>query len=539
MIALKSDDSIFFTDHLIIGSGIAGLMLALKLSRISNKVTLIAKESLVNSNTSRAQGGIASVLDDKEDSFSQHAADTLSAGGGLCREDVVKVIVEGGPKAIKELIELGVNFTKSTSQGGHKYHLTREGGHSQRRVIHAEDLTGKEVVRAMAEAVKKDPNIAVYENQQAIELLTSDKYSPSFSHNVCLGAYILNKDTGSIYQIRSQGTYLCTGGQGRVYQYTSNYDGATGDGVAMGWRAGCKVANLEFMQFHPTCLYQPEAKTFLISEALRGEGAVLKNMEGHEFMTDVHPLGSLAPRDVVAKAIDTEIKRTGVTNVYLDATKIAKDKLENHFPNIFKTCLKYGIDIRKDLIPVVPAAHYNCGGLVVNVAGKTTVGNLFAVGETACTGLHGANRLASNSLLEALVMADKAAAHVKKYGLKSFPFVDVPPWSFEDTVPSDELVVLSHTWDEIRRMMWNYVGIMRTTKRLQRALERIILIRSELNKYYWDYQVTSSFIEVRNLADIAYLTIRCALTRKESRGIHYTLDYPEQDHSKAKDTILW
>lgn len=523
--------------HLIIGSGIAGLSLARKLSR-SGHVILIAKSSLEENNTRYAQGGIASVLS-PDDSFDEHIQDTLIAGAGLCRKDVVKIVVEGGPQAIGELIELGVDFTKASSEEG-SYHLTKEGGHSQRRVIHSNDLTGKEVLRALVAAVKSDDNITIYENHFALDLLTSDKYSPDFSKNSCLGAYVLDRYSGEVRSIRADKTYLCAGGHGKVYLFTSNPDGATGDGLAMGWRAGCKVANLEFMQFHPTCLYHPDAKNFLISEAVRGEGAILRDANGKEFMERYHQLASLAPRDIVARAIDLELKKSGAPHLYLDATKLTKKKLTEHFPNITATCAKFGIALDKDYIPIVPAAHYSCGGIMVDHYGQTSIQGLYAIGEVACTGLHGANRLASNSLLEALVFADRVANHAAQVtNTNSAPTdVKIPEWNEGNAAVPDELVVLTHTWDEIRRLMWNYVGIVRSEKRLQRAFDRIVSIKKELSTFYWNYKITEQLLEVRNLADVAYLTIRCARKRKESRGIHYNLDYPELLGGKPLDTIL-
>ena len=527
------------TEHLIIGSGIAGLMLAHKLGQFS-KVIVIAKGSLLENNTAYAQGGIASVLG-PEDSFDQHIEDTLEAGAGLCRRDIVRMVVEKGPQLINELIELGVDFTRSKdATDSQPYHLTREGGHSARRIIHANDLTGQEVLRALIQAVMDNPNIQVFDGMFAVDLLTTDKYRPQFTTNNCLGAYVYDSAHKKIIQFRSQATFLCTGGHGKVYLYTSNPDGATGDGLAMGWRAGCKVANLEFMQFHPTCLYSPKAKTFLISEAVRGEGAILKDTQGQPFMQKYSPLESLAPRDIVARAVDLEIKKSGMSFVYLDARGIGEEKIKAHFPNIYAVCLQQGIDMTKEMIPVVPAAHFSCGGLVTDSWGRTTVSNLFAIGEVACTGLHGANRLASNSLLEALVFADRAAKHLQSAGLPPLPETKVPDWNSSNTIPADELVVLTHTWDEIRRIMWNYVGIVRSQKRLQRAYDKINAIRNELQSYYWYHQIDTSLLEVRNIADVAELTIRCAMKRKESRGIHYTLDYLEQDSSQEPiDTLIW
>jgi L-aspartate oxidase len=527
------------TEHLIIGSGIAGLMLAHKLGQFS-KVIVIAKGSLLENNTRYAQGGIASVLG-PEDSFEQHVEDTLEAGAGLCHRDIVRLVVEKGPALINELISLGVDFTRDKNGSLElPYHLTREGGHSARRIIHASDLTGQEVLRALIEVVTRNPNIQVYDGMFAVDLLTTDKYRPQFGSNSCLGAYVFDSEQNQITQFRAQATFLCTGGHGKVYLYTSNPDVATGDGLAMGWRAGCKVANLEFMQFHPTCLYSPKAKNCLISEAVRGEGAVLKDAQGQPFMHKFSPLESLAPRDIVARAVDREIKKSGLPFVYLDARSIGAEKIQAHFPNIHKVCLEQGIDMTKEMIPVVPAAHFSCGGLATDSWGRTTVSNLFAVGEVACTGLHGANRLASNSLLEALVFADRVSHHVQSFGLPLIPDTRVPDWNSAGTIPTDELVVLTHTWDEIRRIMWNYVGIVRSEKRLQRAFDKINAIRNELQSYYWEHQIDTSLLEVRNLADIAFLTIRCAMKRKESRGIHYNLDYLEQDNTQEPlDTLIW
>jgi L-aspartate oxidase len=527
------------TEHLIIGSGIAGLMLAHKLGK-DQRVTVIAKDRLFENNTRYAQGGIASVLS-PEDSFENHIEDTKLAGAGLCHDEVVSLVVHGGPNAIQELIQLGVDFTRNTEPTSEHdlYHLTREGGHSQRRVIHADDLTGKEVIRALVEAVRSNPNIEIFEDAFAIDLITTDKYAPTFDQNRCLGAYVLDRQTGLISKFSAQATYLCTGGHGKAYLYTSNPDGATGDGLAMGWRAGCKVANLEFMQFHPTCLFHPEAKTFLISEAVRGEGAELKNARAEPFMHRYHKLGSLAPRDIVARAIDQELKKSGTSHLYLDARHLGSEKIQRHFPNIYKTCKEYGIDMVHEMIPIVPAAHYSCGGLIVDSWGRTNVRNLFALGEVACTGLHGANRLASNSLLEALVFADRVNLCVRQRRIVEREAFEIPDWDSGDAIVPDELVVLTHTWDEIRRLMWNYVGIVRSEKRLQRAYDRVLSIRKELSTYYWNYQIHEQLLEVRNLADVAYLTIKCALKRKESRGIHYNIDFPNPGQERAKDTIIW
>lgn len=520
------------TNTLVIGAGIAGLKAALEAST-HHDVVLIAKGPLVEANSYYAQGGIAGVLSG-EDSFEKHIADTLKAGAGLCHADLVKKVVEHGPSAIKELIDIGVEFTKTSDQSD--FHLTKEGGHSERRVIHAEDLTGKAVMEALIAKVKGHPRITVVENQFAVDLLTSDKFFPQFNGNVCLGAYILDRSSDLVYKITSRTTILATGGHGRIYRYTTNPESATGDGLAMAWRAGCKVANLEFMQFHPTTLYHPEMRSFLISEAVRGEGAVLRNHDGVDFTKGYHPMGSLAPRDIVARAIDSELKRTGEAHVYLDATVLG-EKIQHHFPNIFETCSRLGLDIHREWIPVVPSAHYSCGGVVVDDCGRTSIKGLYAIGEVACSGLHGANRLASNSLLEALVFS-KLAANAARKDMNSNLHVEIPEWDPGSSISPDEQVVLSHTWDEIRRLMWNYVGIVRTNKRLNRAYARIKAIRQELEQYYWDYRLNDRLLEVRNLAEVAHLTIRCAMKRKESRGIHFNLDYSEQN-ANALDTIVW
>ncbi len=525
--------TVLHVQNLIIGSGIAGLSLALKLAQ-RQKVLVIAKAALTESNTWFAQGGIASVLD-ASDSFAKHIEDTLAAGAGLCHPGIVERVVTGGPAAIKGLVDLGVPF--SNHEGA--LHLTREGGHSHRRVIHATDVTGRAVTQTLLDAVRRHPNVTVLEHQMAIDLITTDKYAPDFGEGRCLGAYVLDRKTQAIYRVMSRHTFLCTGGHGKIYRYTTNPDLATGDGLAMGWRAGCKVANLEFMQFHPTCLYHPKAKTFLISEAVRGEGGILKDKHGRDFMRDYHPLASLAPRDIVARAIDSELKKSGETNVYLDVRHLGEAAITRQFPNIHATCLSYGIDMTREMIPVVPAAHYSCGGIVVSADGRTSVGGLYALGETACTGLHGANRLASNSLLEALVFAAAVADDALADPVTEPADVPVPDWDVGSAVPQDELVMLTHAWDEIRRLMWNYVGIVRSDARLTRALSRITALREELDSYYWEYQVTDQLLEVRNLALVAWLTVRCAMARKESRGIHFNIDYPEaQTALPPRDTIL-
>ncbi len=517
------------TDHLIIGSGLAGMLLALKIAQGSKgqKVSLITKGPLLESNSFYAQGGIASVLG-PGDSFEEHIQDTLKAGAGLCHEERVRQIVEGGPKAISDLIAFGVPFTKE-AQG---YHLTQEGGHSQRRVVHAQDATGRAIMESLARAIRHHPRIEVWENRIGIDLITTDRTAPKFLKNRCLGAYVLHSPTQEISQFLAPKTYIATGGHGRLYLYSSNPPGATGDGLAMGYRAGCRVANLEFMQFHPTCLFHPAHTRFLISEALRGEGALIRNKKGELFIKE----GSLAPRDIVARAIDYELKKTGETHVYLDVSPLGEDKLKKLFPNIYTLCRDLGIALDKEGIPVVPAAHYSCGGILIDEDGRTGIQGLFALGEVACSGLHGANRLASNSLLEACVLADRVAAATLIDPQEPMD-LDLPPWDEGQAIPSHEQVILSHNWDELRRLMWNYVGIVRSQARLKKALRRIELIREEVDEYYWKYRVNRELLEVRNLVCVAWLTVRCALRRKESRGIHYTLDQPET-LARGIDTIL-
>src|ERR1051325_2770155 len=515
-------------DFLILGSGIAGLSYALKVAP-RGRVAIVTKKDRAESNTNYAQGGIAAVTS-KEDSFELHVRDTLEAGAGLCKEPVVRTIIEEGPARIAELIELGMHFSEREiprSNGARELDLGKEGGHSKRRILHAKDVTGREIERALLAAVAAQPNIQVFENHLAIDLITSRKLGHPGSHR-CLGPYVFDKASGQVDTFAAPITLLATGGCGKVYLYTTNPDIATGDGIAMAYRAGAPVANMEFIQFHPTCLFHPKAKSFLISEAVRGEGGVLKTIEGVEFMDPYHPLKSLAPRDVVARAIDNEMKKSGADHVLLDITHKPARFLIERFPNIYQNCLRYGLDMTKEPIPVVPAAHYQCGGVLTDVNGATELPGLHAVGEVACTGLHGANRLASNSLLEALVCAHRAAEGVIAYPMPQLK-VEIPHWQSGSAHDADELVVVSHNWDEIRRLMWDYVGIVRTNKRLQRAQNRIARLQEEIQEYYWDFTVTSDLLELRNIATVAELIIECALQRPESRGLHYNLYYPASD----------
>ncbi|MBB1521141.1 L-aspartate oxidase [Aquipseudomonas guryensis] len=524
-------------DVLIIGSGAAGLTLALTLPQ-HLRVAVLSKGDLANGSTYWAQGGVAAVLDDT-DTIESHVADTLNAGGGLCREDAVRFTVEHSREAIQWLIEQGVPFTRGDEHeredGGFEFHLTREGGHSHRRIIHAADATGAAIFNTLLQQARQRPNVELLEQRVAVDLITERKLGRSGQR--CLGAYVLNRHTGEVDTFHARFVILATGGAAKVYLYTSNADGACGDGIAMAWRAGCRVGNLEFNQFHPTCLYHPQAKNFLITEALRGEGAQLKLPNGERFMARFDPREELAPRDIVARAIDHEMKRLGIDCVYLDISHKPADFIKTHFPTVYERCLQFGIDITRQPIPVVPAAHYTCGGVVIDSSGHTDVPGLYAIGETSFTGLHGANRLASNSLLECFVYARSAAADiVAQLDSVNMPG-ELPTWDASQVTDSDEDVIIAHNWDELRRFMWDYVGIVRTNKRLQRAQHRVRLLLSEIDEFYSNYKVSRDLIELRNLALVAELMIESAMRRHESRGLHYTLDYPQQ-LPEAHDTIL-
>ncbi len=534
-------------DYLVMGSGIAGLMSALHLSR-HGRVLVVTKKDRAESNTNYAQGGIACVMD-SDDSFAQHVADTLDAGAGLCHEDVVREIVSNGPARITELERFGLKFAGLTGDGGRTYDLGREGGHSQRRVLHAGDITGQVVERTLLGQAQSNPNISILDHCMVIDLITTGWLADRLARpgdaahapgeNRCVGVYALDENTAEIFAIRAPATILATGGGGKVYLYTSNPDIATGDGVAMAWRAGVPIKNMEFIQFHPTILHHPKAKSFLISEAVRGEGAVLVDGEGKPFMDHYDPRSSLAPRDIVARAIDREMKLSGAPCVYLDIRKHSAEFLINRFPNIYAWCLSLGIDMARDLIPVVPAAHYFCGGVEATVDGRTALPGLYACGEVACTGLHGANRLASNSLLEALVCSAQMADHLGETLRQGVQTIHIPEWEYGSAVPSDESIVLEHNWNEVRTCMWDYVGIVRSDKRLERAARRIRNLRQEIRQYYLDYLVTPDILELRNIADVGELIIRSAQIRKESRGLHYTLDYPDRDNGGGvHDTVI-
>ena len=513
------------TDILVIGSGIAGLYFAIKASDYAD-ITIITKKEKAESNTNYAQGGIAAVLS-PTDSFNKHVQDTLIAGDGLCDRNIVERVVKEGPIHIKELMNLGVKFSKT--HDGSDLHLTREGGHSERRVVHSKDLTGKEVESSLLHAVMEKQNVNILENHIAINL--------KVKNNKCLGCYVLDQINNEVYNLSSKLTVLATGGAGKVYIYTSNPDIATGDGIAMAYRAGATIKNMEFFQFHPTCLYHPYAKSFLISEAVRGAGGILKTIKGEEFMNKYHELASLAPRDVIARAIDNELKKSGDDYVVLDITHRGEKKIKSRFPNIYEACLKFGIDMTHEPIPVVPAAHYCCGGVQTDLSGVTDIKNLLVIGETGCTGLHGANRLASNSLLEALVVSNNASEKIKAIIKKNPVIHEFEPWEAGSAVDPSEMVVVTNNWDEVRRFMWNYVGIVRSNKRLERAKKRITLMQDEINEFYWDFKITSDLIELRNISTVAEIIINSAIKRKESRGIHFNLDYPNKS-DRIENTLI-
>lgn len=516
------------SDILVLGSGIAGLSFALKAAESGRRVVLLTKRALREANTAYAQGGIASVLDEN-DSFLSHMEDTLTAGAGLCKPEVVEAVVSEGPACIADLLRWGVHFSRRGRGSKSGFDLTREGGHSARRILHAADLTGHEIERALADRVAKHPKISIFEWHHGVDLIAR--------RGEVMGAFALEVKTGRVRTFLAKATILATGGGSKVYLYTTNPDVATGDGLAMAYRAGAKVANMEFFQFHPTCLFHSQAKRFLISEAVRGEGGVLKDTKGRAFMGRFHPLKDLAPRDVVARAIDAVMKESGDDCVHLDITHKPAVWIRKRFPHIYKTCLSFGIDMTRQRIPVVPAAHFMCGGVQTDLNGATSIKRLYAVGEVASTGLHGANRLASNSLLEGLVIASRAEKYLAS-ALKGLPsWFKEPKWKTGHAVDSNEAVVVTQNWDEIRRFMWNYVGIVRTNKRLERAANRISLLKEEIAQYYWDFLITADLLELRNIATVAELVIKSAMARKESRGLHYNVDYPRTDE-EAKDTVL-
>jgi len=524
-------------DVIIIGSGLAGLSLALRTAE-HKKVCLVSKRSINDAASDWAQGGIAAVLNDDNDSVEAHIHDTLTAGAGLCDAAVTALVATQAKQAVEWLIEQGVGFTREQDNSG--YHLTREGGHSHRRVIHAADATGHAIQTTLSEKVRLHPNICILENHIAIDLITTRKVTQTkielADDNSCLGAYVLDNKSGKVMTIAAQNTILATGGAGKVYLYTTNPDVSTGDGMAMAWRAGCRMANMEFIQFHPTCLFHPHAKSFLISEVVRGEGGLLKLADGTRFMPEYDVRAELAPRDVVARAIDFEMKKRGLDCVYLDISHKPLAFIKEHFPNIYRRCLELGIDISKAPIPVVPAAHYICGGVMTDDKGRTDIKNLYAIGETACTGLHGANRLASNSLLECLVFGKSAAEDILRQPPKAS--TQLPYWDESRVTDADEEVLITHTWDELRRFMWNYVGIVRTDKRLSRALHRIHMLRDEVHEFYSNFKVSNDLIELRNLLQVAELIVESAIARKESRGLHYSKDHPNLDQECIPTVIV-
>jgi L-aspartate oxidase len=520
------------TDFLVLGSGIAGLTFALRAAR-HGEVVVCTKRKPNDAATSYAQGGVAAVLS-PADSFQKHIEDTMTAGAGLCHDVVVELCVREGPDAVRWLMDLGAEFSRATDG---ELDLAREGGHSERRVVHAGDITGREIERALLDAVRASPNVRLLEWHMGVDLITLSKFG---GPDRCVGAYVLDEKSGVVETILARATVLATGGAGKVYLYTSNPDVATGDGVAMAYRAGAELANMEFYQFHPTVLYEPRATSFLVSEALRGEGATLRLPEGEPFMAKHHPLGDLASRDIVARAIDFEMKRSGSEYVLLDITHKPSDFLRARFPNIHAECLRFGIDLTTQPIPVVPAAHYMCGGVTSDLHGRSSLPGLWAIGETACTGLHGANRLASNSLLEGLVFARRAAEKlaVQIAELRESPVPSVPEWQTGSAAVSDEAVVVTHNWDELRRSMWNYVGIVRSDARMRRAARRVTMLDEEIREYYWKHLVTRDLLELRNIATVAELVITSAASRRESRGLHYTIDHPEPLAEYATDTVV-
>ncbi len=526
------------TDFLVIGSGIAGLSFAIKAASLGS-VTIVTKKAKVDSATNLAQGGIAAVLSG-QDSFAAHIADTLASGAGICDEEVVRQVVEAGPGRIEELVRLGVHFNRE----GAELDLGREGGHSARRIAHAMDATGREIERGLLAQVEANPAIRVLEDHLAVDLLIASRAGVNVSGpclDRCLGAYILDRKDNAITPYKAKVTMLCTGGTGKVYLYTTNPDIATGDGIAMAYRAGARVANLEFVQFHPTCLFHPKTKNFLISEAVRGEGGILVDEKGQAFMHKYDPRADLATRDTVARAIDTEMKASGDDSVFLDISHKPADFIKNRFPTIYTTCLGLGIDITKEPIPVVPAAHYMCGGVVTDICGRTNLDSLYVLGETGCTGLHGGNRLASNSLLEAVVVAHNAAEQCRKDWptIASLDGIKIPAWTVGQAEELEECVLISHTWDQIRRLMWNYVGIVRSEKRLLMVRKQLAPLIQDVHTFFDEYLLTPNLIELRNIALVAELIVRCALSRKESRGLHYMVDYPEQDDENwRKNTVL-
>ncbi len=531
-------------DFLVIGAGVAGLSFAIRAAR-HGSVIVLTKGDLYESNTAWAQGGIASVLGQDlravGDTVEHHVADTLDAGAGLCRESVVRTIIGEGAAAIDDLVGCGVNFDREDN----RFLLGKEGGHSHRRILHARDSTGREVARGLIETARRTPNLTMMEDHFVIDLITSGRLG-AVAEDRILGAYVLKRQTGEVQVFRSERVVLAAGGCGKVYLYTTNPDSATGDGVALGWRAGASIANMEFIQFHPTCFYNPaavgpEARSFLVSEAVRGEGGILINAKGEDFVAKGDSRGSLAPRDIVARAIDRELKRTGAACVYLDVTHKPKGFMKDRFPYIYQNLLRFGVDCERQPIPVVPAAHYQCGGVLTDVNGKSTLRGLFAVGEVGCTGLHGANRLASNSLLEGSVVGRRALDEMMRLyppGKDVFNPPEIPEWEHGDTAEPDELVVIYHNWDELRRLMWDYVSIVRTDNRLRRAAARLKNLKKEVREFYWGHRVNPDILELRNLVSVASLIVECALRRKESRGLHFTLDYPESHDRYRTDTVV-